>query len=223
MSRGPAAPGFTLVEVMVAVSITAVMGAMLAGAFQRAYQARDLVEQQEDRFAGARVALTRMAREISMAFLSEHYDHRRFRDRPTLFRGRDGGDSDSLLFTTMSHERLVRDVKESDQSVVEYTLDSDPDLPGEEALWRREKARIDDDPEHGGTRAVLCQHVASFDVSYWDWRKQEWAREWNSASTERQGILPTRVRLKLVLKMPDGRTSAFETQTRIAIIRPLDF
>lgn len=223
MSRGLAARGFTLIEVMVAISITAVMGAMLVGAFQRAYRARELTEQQEDRYAGARVALTRMAREISMAFLSEHYDHRRFRERPTLFRGQDSGDRDTLLFTTMSHERLVRDAKESDQSVVEYALDADPDFPGEVALWRREKVRIDDDPEHGGTRAVLCQHVTSFDVSYWDWKKQEWAREWNAASTERQGILPTRVRLKLVLKMSDGKTESFETQARIAIIRPLDF
>lgn len=223
MSRVTAARGFTLVEIMVAVSITAVMGAMLVGAFQRAYRARELTEQQEDRHAGARVALTRMARETSMAFLSEHYDHRRFRERPTVFRGRDGGDRDSLLLTTMSHQRLTRDARESDQSVVEFALDADPDFPGEEALWRREKVRIDDDPEHGGTRAVLCQHVTSFDVSYWDWRKQEWAREWNAASMERQGTLPTRVRLKLVLKMPDGRSSTFETQARIAIIRPLDF
>jgi general secretion pathway protein J len=208
---------------MVAISISAVMGAMLAGAFQRAAAARDLAEQQQDRYAGVRVALTRMGREISMAFLSEHYDHRRFRDRPTLFRGRDGGDRDELLFTTMSHERLTRDVKESDQAVVEYALDPDPDLPGEQALWRREKVRIDDDPEHGGTRAVLCQHVTAFDVAYWDWKRQEWAREWNAASTERQGMLPTRVRLRLALKMPDGRVTSFETQTRIAVIRPLDF
>jgi general secretion pathway protein J len=223
MSRIALARGFTLIEVMVAVSITAVMGAMLVGAFQRAYSARELTDQQEERYAGARVALTRMARETSMAFLSEHYDHRRFRERPTLFRGRDAGDRDTLLFTTMSHQRLTRDAKESDQSVVEYVLDADPDFPGEEALWRREKVRIDDDPEHGGTRAVLCQHVVAFDVSYWDWGKQEWVREWNAASTERQGMLPARVRLKLVLKMPDGKTSSFEAQARIAIVRPLDF
>ncbi len=223
MNRAAGSPGFTLIEVMVAVAITAVMGAMLVGAFQRAYGARELTEQQEDRYAGARVALTRMAREISMAFLSEHYDHNHFRERPTLFRGRDGGERDDLLFTTMSHERLTRDAKESDQSVVEYALDSDPDFPGEEALWRREKVRIDGDPEHGGTRAVLCQHVVAFDLSYWDWKKQEWAREWSSASVERQGLLPTRVRLRLALKMPDGKTSSFETQTRIAIVRPLDF
>ena len=39
--------------------------------------------------AGARVALTRIARELSMAFLSDHFDSKRFRERPTLFVGRE--------------------------------------------------------------------------------------------------------------------------------------
>jgi hypothetical protein len=31
------------------------------------------------------------------------------------------------------------------------------------------------------------------------------------------------VRVKLVLRMADGREAPFETQARIAIVRPLDF
>ncbi len=217
------AAGFTLVEVMIAIGITAVIGAMALGAFQRAYAARDLVEAQDERYSGARLALGRLAREVSMAYLSEHYDHKRYRERPTIFRGKDGGDRDELLFTMMAHERLVRDERESDQALVEYSLESDPEFPGEQALLRREKARIDDDPTRGGTTAVLCQHVTAFDVEYWDWKKQEWVREWSSASVERQGTLPTRARFRLRVKMPDGKEERFEAQARIAIIRPLDF
>ena len=215
--------GFTLIEVMIAISISAVIGVMVLGTFQRAHAARELVEAQGERIFGARLALGRLAREVSMAFLSEHYDHKRYRDRPTLFRGKSGDGRDSLLFTTMAHQRLVRNARESDQSMVEYFLDSDPDLPGEQALFRREKPRLDDDPDHGGTSAILCQHVTAFEVSYWDWKKQDWAKEWSSASTERQNMLPTRVRFRLRTKMPDGSEEKFETQTRIAIIRPMDF
>ncbi len=222
MTAARARRGFTLLEVMIAVSISAVIGVMALGSFQRAWAARETCETQDERFSGARVALSRMAREVSVAFLSEHYDHRRFRDRPTLFRGRDGGDRDSLLFTTMSHVRLDRDAKESDQSVVEYAVDADPDNPGDSALFRREKIRIDDDPERGGARAVLCQHVVAFDVAYWDWTRQEWVKEWTTAPGER-ALLPTRVRLALALKMPDGKEAKFETEARIALIRPLDF
>jgi general secretion pathway protein J len=214
--------GFTLIEVMIAVSITAVIGAMALGAFQRANAARVAVEQQDERVAGARATLGRMARELEGAFLSDHFDRVRFRDRPTVFKGRDGGDRDSILFATMAHTRSLRDAKESDASVVEYAVDGDPDEPGAYALFRREKVRIDDEPDRGGTKAVLLRHLTGFDVTYWDWQKEEWARDWSTAPGDRP-LLPTRVRMKLTLRMPDGTNRSFETQARIAIVRPLDF
>ncbi len=214
--------GFTLIEVLIAVSITAVIGAMALGAFSRSAAARQAVEEQDERVGGSRVALGRMAREVSEAFLSDHFDHQRFRDRPTVFKGRDGGDRDTLLFATMAHTRAVRDARESDQSVVEYLLDSDPEFPGEQALFRREKLRIDDEPDRGGVKSLLLHHVVGFDVEYWDWQKQEWVRDWSTAPGDRP-LLPPRVKMKLTLKMPDGTNRSFETQTRVAIIRPLDF
>ncbi|GEJ55599.1 type II secretion system protein GspJ [Anaeromyxobacter diazotrophicus] len=216
--------GFTLIEVMIAVAITAVIGVMIMGAFQRTYATKELTEAQEERFGSARVTLTRLARELSEAFLSDHYDLTRFpRERPTLFRGKDGGAQDDLLFATMSHERLSRDVKESDQAVVEYTVEPDPDRQGESALFRREKARLDEEPDRGGEKAVVCEHVSTFDVQYWDWKKQEWAREWLSNGLEHTNILPTRVKIRLGVKGTDGKEQLFETQARIAMIRPLGF
>ena len=70
--------GFTLLEVTIAVAITAVMAAMALGAFRRAAEARDLTDAQEERFAGARVALSRMSLELSQAFLSADYDRKRY-------------------------------------------------------------------------------------------------------------------------------------------------
>ena len=93
---------------------------------------------------------------------------------------------------------------------------------GEYALFRREKVRIDDEADRGGTRAPILRHVTGLDVTYWDWQKQEWVPEWSTAPGERT-LLPTRVRLKLTLRMPDGAERPFETQARVAIIRPLNF
>jgi general secretion pathway protein J len=223
-SAPAAAPrGFTLIEVMIAIGITAVIGVMVAGSFQRTYAAKEITEQQDERFSSARVTLTRLARELSQAFLSDQYDHKRFREPPTLFRGKDQGQQDDLLFATMSHARLSRDVKESDQALVEYTVEPDPERPGESALFRREKARFDETPERGGTKSIVCEHVSTFDVEYWDWKRQEWAREWVTTGVEHPNILPTRVRVRLGLKMPDGKERLFETQARVAIIRLLSF
>jgi general secretion pathway protein J len=217
------ARGFTLVEVMIAVGITAAVGAMVAGAFQRTYAAKELTEAQEERFASARVALSRLARELTQAFLSDQYDRKRYREPLTVFQGKDRGREDSLLFATMSHVRLTRDAKESDQEVVEYGVEADPVVPGARVLVRREKARIDDEPDRGGSKGIVCEHVTSFDVEYWDWKRQEWAREWVSNTPDRGSMLPTRVKVRLGLRMPDGSERTFETQARVAIPRPLSF
>ena len=221
-ARHTRARGFTLIEVMIAVSISAIIGVLVAGSFQRTIYAKDLIESQDERYSAVRLAMTRMSREISMAFLSERYDHKRFRERPTIFKGNDSGDRDSLIFTAFAHERLFRDAKESDQSLLEYKLDTDPDHQGLYALFRREKVHLDTDPERGGTLAMLCDNVTSLDFAYWDWKKKDWTNEWSTASAERASQLPLRVRIRLEVKMPDGKNKKFETQTRIAMIRPLD-
>src|SRR5207253_973296 len=130
--------GFTLLEVMIAVAISAVIGVLMMGSFQRAYSAKELIESQDERYSVARLSLNRIAREVSVAFLSEHYDHKRFRERPTIFKGENSGDRDTLMFTAFAHDRLYRDAKESDQALIEYKIDSDPDRPGTYALFRRE-------------------------------------------------------------------------------------
>jgi general secretion pathway protein J len=213
------AAGFTLVEVMIAVAITAAMGAMTLGAFRQVDRAQEIARAQGDRYAAARLALTRLAREVSMAYISEHYDKNRIRERPTLFKGREDG----LLFTTFAHQRLVRDAKESDEAVVEYKVASDPDHSGEEALFRREKAHIDDEADRGGREDLVADHVQSFRIGYWDAKRKDWVREWSTRSVEHTNDLPSRVRLELEVRLADGRTEKFSTETRIALTRPLDF
>jgi general secretion pathway protein J len=216
MNRTPR--GFSLLEVMIAIAITAVIGAMAAGVLQQVDHAASVAREQGERYAGARLALTRLSREVSMAFLSEHYDRSRFRDRPTLFKG----EEDKLLFTTMAHVRLVQDARESDQAVVEYLVERDP-ASGEDALYRREKVRLDDEPDRGGRKDLVATHVKKLSLQYWDLKRKEWVREWSTRTPEKLNELPTRVRVELELKLADGRTEKFTTQARVAITAPLEF
>jgi general secretion pathway protein J len=221
LHRSPGA-GFTLLEVMIAVAITAAMSVMAVGAFRQVDQAQRLTRDQGDRYGAARLALSRLSRELTMAYLSEHYDKtttRALRERPTAFLGKE----DELLFTTFAHERLARDARESDQSVVEYTLAADPDHSGEQALFRREKARIDEELDRGGRKDVVADHLGSFRLQYWDPKKNDWVREWSTRSVDHPNDLPSRVRVELELKLPDGRTEKLTTEARIALRKSLDF
>jgi general secretion pathway protein J len=220
VTRTPSTPsgaGFSLIEVMIAVAITAMIGAMTLGAFRQVDRAGEIARDQGDRYGAARLALSRLAREASMAFVSEHYDKNRIRERPTVFLGREH----ELTFCTFAHERLAP--RESDQAVVAYTIASDPDHPGEEALFRREKARIDEEPERGGREDLVADHVTAFRIGYWDAKRKDWVREWSTRSVEHKDELPSRVRLATEVALAGGRTERFTTEARIELTRPLDF
>jgi general secretion pathway protein J len=222
MTRSSRQRGFTLLEVVIAVAITAVMGLMVTGALRQIDRAQQMTRDQGDRYTTAQLALARLASELSMAFISEHWDNhslKALRERPTAFIGKD----DTILFTTFAHQRLARDARESDQEVVEYTLESDPAHSGEEVLFRRAKARIDEELERGGRKDVVADHIASFRLQYWDPRKNDWAREWSTRSTDHPNDLPTRVRIELELKVSGDRTEKLVTEARIALTKVLVF
>ncbi len=211
------ARGFTLVEVLIAMAITATMAIMTIGSLRQIDRASQVARAQDERYAAARLALARLSQEVSMAFLSDNFDTRRYRDAPTLFVGRE----DELLFTTFAHTRLYRDAKESDQSVVEYSLQADPESSGERVLVRREKPRLDDEPDRGGRKDLVADHVTSLRLQYWDPKRRDWVREWTTRTVEHAKELPPRVRIELEMTLADRRTEKFVTEARIEMRTPL--
>jgi general secretion pathway protein J len=213
--------GFTLLEVMIAVAVLAMIGAVTYKAFDGAYDLKSRVEKAEERDQTMRGALERIAREVSMTFLSEQYDTKRFRERPTFFKLRDGrGDAD-LMITSFAHERLSIDAKESDQAIFEYKLERDDD--GNQSLFRRVKPIIDEEPERGGEKAILAENVIKFSVEAWEPKDRAWREEWDSNSPTRQGqvLIPPRIRISLTIKDENGKEKNWTTQTRINLGAPV--
>lgn len=212
------ARGFTLMEIMIAVAITALMGAMIAMAFQTSFNAKEVVETEADHYRMLRVAMNRMAREISSSYVSDRYDGRRYRDqndRPTNF----VGEEDRLLFTTFSHQRMYTDAKESDQAVVEYFLQSSTErgANGRQDLMRRENPNVEDRMDRGGTTDVLFEGVKKIEFAYWDSERKEWDDEWDTRRLEKKTKLPTRVRITLVALDENGKEVRYTTQTRVML------
>ena len=215
--------GFTLLEVMIAVAVLAMIGAVTWKSFDGAYDLKQRIESAEDRDQTMRAALARISREVSMTFLSEHYDRKRFRERPTFFKLKDGRGEANLMVSSFAHERLHIDAKESDEAVFEYKLDRDDD--GKQSLFRRVKPQFDEEPERGGEKAVLADDVLKFTVEAWDPKEREWREEWDSNSPQRTGgaLIPPRVRIALTIKDEQGKERTWSTQTRINLVQPLDF
>jgi general secretion pathway protein J len=211
--------GFTLMEVMVAVAITALMGTIVAMAFQTGFRAKEVVEGEAEHYRMVRVSLNRMSREIGSAFVSDRYDPKRYRDqndRPTNFIG----EKDRLLFTTFAHQRLYTDSKESDQAVVEYFVESSTEkgARGRMDLKRRVNPNIGGDKmERGGTTDVLFEGVKKLEFEYWDSERKQWDDEWDTRRPERKSFLPTRVRITVVALDENGKEARYTTQARIML------
>jgi general secretion pathway protein J len=210
--------GFTLMEVMVAVAITALMGTMVAMAFQTGFRAKEVVEGEAEHYRMVRAALNRMSREIGSAYVSDRYDPKRYRDsndRPTNF----VGERDRLLFTTFAHQRLYTDSKESDQAVVEYFVESSTEkgARGRQDLKRRVNPNIGERMDRGGTTDVLFEGVKKIEFDYWDAERKEWEDEWDTRRNEKKAYLPTRVRITVVALNENGKEARYTTQARIML------
>ena len=219
------AGGFTLLEVLIAVAVLGLIAGMTWKSFDGAYMVKARIEQAEERDQMVRGALNRLAREISMSFLSEHYDRKRFRERPTLFRLRDGRREADVIFTSFGHERLHVDAKESDQALFEYSIGPDARDGSRRDLFRRVKPLLDEDPERGGDKAAVAEGVVGFSVEAWDPKDREWRAEWNSNGADRTGgvLVPPRVRLSLTVRDEDGKDKTYTTQAKVFLTQPLDF
>lgn len=205
-------------EVMVAVGITALMGALVAMAFDSGFRAREVVEQEAERYRMVRTAFARMSREIGSAYVSDRYDAKKYRDqndRPTNFIGQ----RDELLFSTFAHQRRRADAKESDQMVVEYRVEASRDrrARGRQDLIRRENPIAQERMDRGGTEDVLFEDVKRIEFEYWDSQDEEWDDEWDTRRLERKTILPTRVRVNVYALDENGKEVRYSTQVRIML------
>lgn len=215
-----------MMEVMIAITLLSIIGAVLYEGLTSAIDAKEQIEVLSDRSDEIRISLNRMATELSMAYLSDHYNREERRSK-TLFKEDRDGEGDRLVFTSFSHVRRVRDAKESDQNVLTYWVDSDPEDGRHTALLRKEKTRIDENTgedvmsEADAHTDVLCTGVKDLTFDYWNENDKEWIEDWDSESLEANGKLPPRVRIRMRVQLDETREQVFETQAEIQLRVPI--
>jgi general secretion pathway protein J len=228
MNRRSYTRGLTLLEVLVSVGVLAMVATLIYGAFDGMQRSRVGLSRIDDRYHQGRQALARMSRELQSAFLSLHYPQNPANSvRTTVFIGTDASQSDRIDFTSFSHQRLMRNVHESDQNELSYFMGRDPDHNDKYDLLRREQKEIDVDPQKGGVVNVLCEDVTAFDVQYLEPITDTWLDSWDSTQPAGQYMyqrLPLQVRIKLTLKGGEGdRLIKMMTKVPLGMQTPLNF
>lgn len=208
--------GLTLLEVGLAVAILAMMATLTWGSIARSFDSYELIARVDDRYHNVRVAMNRMARELSMAYLSANERHKgRERLWHTVFRAKDDSPFHRVDFTAFAHQILRQDAKESDQCEISYYGESAPDERNVIHLMRREDPRPDPKPDEGGRSYVLAENVKDFKLRFFDPKQDDWTDEWDTEKPEFVGRLPQMVEIVLVIEDEDGQDRRFITKTRI--------
>jgi general secretion pathway protein J len=210
--------GLTLIEIMVAISILSMVSVLIYGAFDGLSRGKKGLGRLNDRYHQGRMAIDRLARELSSAFVSQHVPLVPSLIRSqTVFVGVNSSPADRIDFTSFSHRRLVRDSHESDQNELSYFGSPDPAVPGKVDLARRESAHIDTEPRRGGEVNVIAEDIDLFDVKYLDPTTSQWLETWDTTqATGQPNRLPLQVKITLVLRGGEA-SKPFELQTKVTI------
>ncbi len=217
--------GFTLIEVMIAITILTLMMTIAWGTATQTMNAKKHFGAVQDRFREARSALGRMVADIEMSYISGNED-RTLNDLRTYFVGESSGEVNSLRFSSFCHQRLYADANESDQTVISYYPAPDRKDRSKTNLMRRESRRMGNDkPENlPGDADVLFQNVSKLKLAYFDVRANEWKDSWSTYGAE--GIanrMPDRVRIQLSFIDDDGKEITLTTQAKVHLGEMLQF
>jgi general secretion pathway protein J len=219
------ARGFTLLEVLVALVITALVLGMVYSSYSAVMHTRERVTTAADLDMTARLVLSHMSREIEAAFLVKKAADAPPESRYTVFKGSQeeisGHPADRLSFTCFAHTKRGVDANESDQAIIEYEAQelqgSQEEHEGEGppiALIRREWRRI---PPPGETQRIaeprpipLADDIQGFRLRFRN-DEGEWTDHWDSTDVRTLDGLPTAVEITLTLRDERGRDHEYVT------------
>ncbi len=209
---GPAChSGFTVVELVTALALTAAALTLTYSTFRLALNAQERGMSRMDMLQRADSALDVLARDLRSAInLGNEGDY--------LFESTDNveGDvvADTLGFVSTVNNPRTQTRLASDLARIEYYLDFDPDTPEMGLVRRQLSFPIPEDEEQRDADArttELLPTAESFSILLYDNTTREWVENWD----EMQGI-PGAVKIELVMSMAPEQTDEEEEESEQA-------
>lgn len=224
--------GFTLLEVMVATAILALLATTVYGVLWRTIEGQSRAESRAELFAAGREAVMRMADELERAL------------PPTLGReiwfvgvpGKDTVPNDAVGFVMEVRRDRSALQQRGGRAIVSYQLEPIPDAPKVFMLIRHEElipdplAQVGVDPTTGDvlapqepavSDASLVDGVAGLRLRYLDPETGSWVNEWDTSAEVMPGQplrgLPPVVEIQLFLFDGNGNYVDFSTRVDLPL------
>ncbi len=198
-SRFLSLTGFTLVEVMVAVTIGGFIMLVAVGTLKAITSSAEMVDTNISAAAEVRFAMNLIARDLVNFYRDE--DNKNTKLIGTTEESSDGNVS-YMVFYTVNRMKARADQAEGDIYEVEYSLLKDGDSS---LLMRRLWPNPNEEYEPGGILAVIAEDIDVFEVRYFD--GEEWSNEW----PEEMEVLPQLIEVSIVGKPLSRGTPAMES------------
>jgi prepilin-type N-terminal cleavage/methylation domain-containing protein len=213
---GAGRPGFTLLELLVAIGLLATILALVFGAFSQISGGASSVQNQVDDQQSLRFLVALIADDLAAA---QHLPELAKRNLPTGIVGKReyvaNGQYTRIDFHAAVPARFNRQIApEQDPELHEigYRMRQSKDRQKLE-LARREDFYLDDDLAEGGIEAPLADNVKEFHVEFLGTSAQppateseeNWLELWDSKDQGRTDKRPVAIRVTLTLTGRDGR------------------
>ena len=196
--------GFTLVELLLALFLFALIAGVVFAAFAAVASGVEKGRQSIELYRVGRVALLRMAQEVGAAMPPSAGSHTHFQGKKNAD-GETGHDRIDLL--TIPYRHYSDTVPSYELCYVAYYVADN--LQGKTALFREEDCSGEEDERRErATRLELTDLAVGLEITYYDAEKdyEEWP-----PNRDDQSLLPCRVRLALTLRDTPQYERAFIT------------
>lgn len=205
--------GFTLLEILMAISIFAIVVTLAYGSYRSTFRIIEQTESQTEIYNQARIAMDRITCDLSSLYLGSSG----FLQGEAQNLG--NKEADTIRFTSTAHLVLNREEQASGYAIISYSVEEDPETR-ELSLFRHDQAfRPDEDGETTtGNGLLLCKGLLEVRFLYYDNREGQ-RDDWDSKEVEQTDTnaqkLPDRIEVSLLFADPaaGGKPVRFTTAT----------
>jgi len=215
----------TLLEIMIAIAILVVMMSLAWKTIANTSESKKTFERYEERNHELRMALGQIVRDFEATYLSRNEDATAVNPR-TMLIAKSSFKLPDVRFSTLNHRVLWADANESDQTVIQYMSHDDPEHSGVVDWIRREQRRESNElpASEPAEYDVLVHDIVAAKLEFFNWKTTEWQDTWDTTQVDGQkGYLPSRVRITITTRTPDGKDTKIMSEARIWMQEPLNF
>ncbi len=217
------AAGFTLLEILVAVFILAIVLSTIFAMFTDTIENINDTETQADIYQMARIAMDRIQEDLECSLIVKTDDEPEEEDAeessPGFFSGEDetidDRDADSVSFLSTNHISLDDEDKDSGLSRIAFYVKKHDEENGL-ILYRSDTPEREQVIEEKTGGFILCHGLHSVNLIYYNSEGDEY-ESWDSSSGEYKDKLPSRICIQLFFLDESNPENPYKFETGIAL------